>query len=79
MWTIKWVLLSSLALLSLAQHFEELDLSPEECKELGFNPATLKCASCKLLSQHNLETLISDCEKCCIKEAEKAHEVSKVF
>ncbi|CAD5229581.1 unnamed protein product [Bursaphelenchus okinawaensis] len=53
---------------------EDTEMSAEECKEVGFNKATLKCPTCKLLPQYNLDLIVSDCEKCCIKESEKSHE-----
>ncbi|CAD5234224.1 unnamed protein product [Bursaphelenchus xylophilus] len=69
-----YTVLITVAVAVNGQLFEEEDLSPEECKEAGFNPATLKCGTCKLLPQYNLDLIVSDCEKCCLKESDKGHE-----
>ena len=52
----------------------ELELSPEECKDLGFNTQTLKCSACEKLSNFHLEEILTDCERCCKKEESELHE-----
>ena len=54
----------------------ELELSHEECKEIGFNPETLKCSACEKLSQFQLEELMTDCQRCCSKDVTETHEVN---
>ncbi|KAE9547956.1 hypothetical protein FO519_008833 [Halicephalobus sp. NKZ332] len=52
----------------------ELEMTPEECKEVGFNPETLKCSTCDKLSNFQLEEILTDCQRCCQKEKTEAHE-----
>uniref|UniRef100_A0A1I7TQD9 Selenoprotein F n=1 Tax=Caenorhabditis tropicalis TaxID=1561998 RepID=A0A1I7TQD9_9PELO len=71
MWVL--VLLVTLIPTSFCQ-LEEYKIDVDECKAAGFNPETLKCGLCDRLSDYHLETLISDCQQCCIKEEEFKHE-----
>jgi hypothetical protein len=58
----------------IASTFAELELSHEECKEIGFNPETLKCSACEKLSQFQLEEILTDCQRCCTKDVTETHE-----
>ena len=51
-----------------------MELTPEECKEVGFNPETLKCSTCDKLSNFHLEEILTDCQRCCQKEKSEIHE-----
>ncbi|PAV75637.1 hypothetical protein WR25_07972 isoform A [Diploscapter pachys] len=53
---------------------EEYKISPEECRQAGFVPESLKCDSCHKLGDFNLDTLMTDCLGCCTKEKELEHE-----
>ena len=70
---------------------EEYKISPEECRQAGFVPESLKvsilsiflellflfeCDSCHKLGDFNLDTLMTDCLGCCTKEKELEHEAS---
>lgn len=59
--------------------FAELELSHEECKEIGFNPETLKCSACEKLSQFQLEEILTDCQRCCTKDITETHEVKFLY
>ncbi|ETN87003.1 hypothetical protein NECAME_05723 [Necator americanus] len=52
----------------------EYSLSREECQAAGFNPETLKCSTCKQLTEFNLDFLMTDCESCCTKDQDDEHE-----
>jgi len=67
------VVFYSLVLVSFGE-VAEYKMSPEECKAAGFVPESLQCSSCERLSDFNLETLITDCNSCCIKERALEHE-----
>jgi len=62
-------------LLSLvyAQLVDEDRLSTGECKDAGFHSDTLKCSSCHMLGQYQLEEIMTDCLRCCA-ESKEAHE-----
>lgn len=62
-------------LFSLKAWCKEIDAG--SCNELGFLPS-LKCLSCKDLSQFNLSFLAVDCSKCCV-EAEEDDSAAKVL
>ncbi|KAK0404673.1 hypothetical protein QR680_017565 [Steinernema hermaphroditum] len=46
----------------------DYELSAEECQELGYNRATLKCQTCSSFAKFKLEALISDCKACCTSD-----------
>uniref|UniRef100_A0A914BUN3 Selenoprotein F n=1 Tax=Acrobeloides nanus TaxID=290746 RepID=A0A914BUN3_9BILA len=52
----------------------ELTYTPDECKELGFNVNTLKCSACDILTQFQLEQILTDCQRCCTKDKVDTHE-----
>ncbi|EFO93570.1 hypothetical protein CRE_02632 [Caenorhabditis remanei] len=69
-----WVLLLIAAVISPGfSQVEEYKIDVDECKAAGFNPETLKCGLCERLSDYHLETLMSDCQQCCMKEEEFKH------
>merc|ERR1712243_319192 len=41
------------------------ELSTEECFAVGLNRANLLCSSCDTLKEFSLQTLESNCRKCC--------------
>lgn len=46
-----------------------LDLSAEECKDLGFNRAQVLCSSCDDLSRFSVSTdITNNCRSCCNDE-----------
>lgn len=58
------------------QIVEETNLSREECHDIGLNSDTLKCSSCHMMGQFNLEELMTDCLRCCKdKGKDGEHEV----
>lgn len=59
----------------LAQQFDDEAMSANECKENGYNRDTLKCKTCSLLPQFNLDELYSDCKRCCTEDQAASHEV----
>ena len=69
-----FILLGTLVSLLKTQLVDEEPFSEEECKELGYVKASLKCPSCHLMSQFNLEQIITDCLRCCSPEKKEAHE-----
>ena len=48
------------------------ELSPEECKSLGFSSLSLSCSSCDDFARFSVSAAqVSDCRKCCRDEGRK--------
>merc|ERR1712029_179553 len=48
------------------------ELSPEECKNLGFSTLSLTCSSCDYFARFSVSAAqVADCRKCCRDEGRK--------
>ncbi|CAI2349874.1 unnamed protein product [Caenorhabditis sp. 36 PRJEB53466] len=70
---MRLLLLTSFFVYSGFGQLEEYKIDVDECKAAGFNPESLKCGLCERLSDYHLETIMTDCLSCCVKEEEFKH------
>lgn len=58
-----------------AERANDIELSGDECLELGFDHNALKCSACDYLPRYNLEEIYTDCKRCCVEDRTETHEV----